>query len=168
MNNLKLITLPLTILVLVVVLITIVQLLLRKFKNRIDDEGKMKSSYSVFFSILFLVGALVVKSAISIILEIIDALLKIHPQNLAVGFLKPASLVIGVSLIWYLVWFYIVKIIFRILYPKTNDEFEMERNSLEYFLAKGIVFFSLILSVSSILEILLRNFVPAIGIPFYR
>lgn len=168
MNTLKLFTLPITILVSFILLLLIIHLVLKPFKARLDEEGKLKLSYGIWFASLFLSGANIITSIIRVGQEAADNIYKMQPKQMLVILIKSISSVVGLGFLWLLIWFFAVKFLTRIIVFKGNDEQEMSANNYGYFIVKGVILLGVVFSLSSILELVLRIAVPTIEIPFYH
>lgn len=150
-----------------IVLVLIILLLTRQLKAKKDEEGKIKISYGIWFSVLFLSGSSILTSIITISLEAISNIYKMQPKSLIGELVRTLGSVILLAFVWYFVWFFIIKLLVKIIY-NANDEQEMDNDSYGYFLIKGVVLLGTIFSLSPILELLLRTVVPTIAIPFYH
>jgi hypothetical protein len=146
----------------------ITQLLLRKVKAVNADEGKLKLSYAVLFATLFLSGSLIAVKAVSVFSEAIDNIYKINPGNSLLECFKIGSLFIGLSLVWLILWHFIVKAMSVIINGKRNDVKEIESDNYSFFLVRGILLVGFTICFLPVFEIILRSFMPNVQLPFYH
>lgn len=168
MNTLKLIAISCSIILILILLFGICYLLTKKFKARINTDGKVKLSFSIWFGAIFLAGANIVNLTLNMVFEIIDNLIKIQSNDFSLELIKGIFSVIGVGFVWFLLWFFVVKFLTKFLPFELNEIEEMEEDNYGYFIIKGVIFLSIIFSLSPVLSLLLRTFIPNIQIPFYH
>lgn len=168
MNSLKLIAVFSSIIVSLILLVIITYFLTKSFKSKINGDGKLKLSFSIWYATIFLSGASIISCMIDVILEVIDNLIKIQPANFNIELIKGISLIIGVSFGWFILWFFVVKFLSRIIPIKVDEYEEMEDDNYSYFVLKGAILIGIILSLSSVLSLILRMFIPNVEIPFYH
>ena len=104
MNTSKTIALIIAGLVTIAIVLLIIQLLLKKLKQKSELNGKLKLSYGIWFATLFIAAVLVTVKTITVLSEAIDNIYKMNAANAIVETSKAASLFIGVSAVWFLVW----------------------------------------------------------------
>lgn len=167
MNIHKLFTPPITILISFTLLLFIIHLLLKHFKAKIDEEGKIKISYGIWFAALFLSGSNIITSIVAIGLEATDNIYKMQPTGIIMELIRATACIIGLGFVWFLIWYFIVKFLIKMVY-KTDDEQEMANDNYTYFLMKGVVLLGTIFSLSAIFELMLRMTIPTIDLPFYH
>lgn len=168
MNSLKLITISCTIVISFILLLLITYILTKSFKSKINSDGKLKISFGIWYGAIFLSGADIISNLINLVSEIIDNLIKIQPSKFYVELAKAISLTMGVSFIWFLLWFFVVKFLTKIIPLKLDENEEMEDDNFSYFIIKGIMLLSIIFSLSSVLSLFLRTLIPNVEIPFYH
>ncbi|KQB99955.1 hypothetical protein [Pedobacter sp. Hv1] len=168
MNSLKLIIISCSIILLLILLLLITHLLTKNFKSKINNDGKLKISFGIWYSAIFLSGANVISIVINTLSEVVDNLIKIRPVNLYLELIKITSLVIGVGFTWLILWFIVIKFLTKITHLKMDENEEMDDDNFSYFIIKGIMLFAIIFSLSSILSLILRLFIPNIETPFYH
>ena len=168
MNIEKNFTLTLIGIVAISISITIIQFLLRKEKKKSEIDGKIKISFGIWFSSILLGATIINLKTITILNEALDYIYKVNSNELQIEIAKISSIYIGLSAIWLLIWFFIVKVFSVIFVGKRNDENEMENDNYVYFIIKGIMLICFLLGLLPIFENLLRAFLPNIEIPFYH
>ena len=168
MNPLKLITISITIVISLIVLLLMIYLLTKNFKSRIDNDGKLKLSFGIWYSAIFLSGANIISSIIQAVFETIDNLIKIQPVRLYLEIVKSLSLIVGVAFVWLVIWFFVIKFLTKIIPIRLNEQEEMEDDNFSYFLIKGVILIGVIFSLSSVLSLILRSLIPNVEIPFYH
>lgn len=168
MNSLKLIAISSTIIISLTLLLFIIYLLTKKFKSKINLEGKLKTAFGIWYTSIFLSGASIISNITSITSEVLDNLTKIRSINLYVELVKTVSLVIGAGFIWLILWFFVVTFLTKIIPIKTDETEEMEDDCFGYFMIKGAMLIGIIFSLSPILSLMLRTLIPNIEVPFYH
>ncbi len=81
---------------------------------------------------------------------------------------KIASLYIGLSVIWFLLWYLVSKVFVTIILGIQKEQEEMSLNNVYFFLIKGLIINVFIVSLSPVLEIIFRMVMPNIQLPFYH
>ena len=117
---------------------------------------------------LFLSASVIQIKSISILSEAVDNIFKLKIEGAVFEVLKTSSIYIGISSLWFLLWYFIASVFAVISIGKRDDLIEIEKDNYTYFLIKGIILFGTVISLSSVFEMLLRFFVPSIQIPFYH
>lgn len=166
--NTKLIILLISSLATISVMIFIIQFLMRKARNRISVEGKFKISFGILFTTLFLAAAIIASRSISIFAEAVDNLNKISPEKLIGESAKTGLLFIGLTGLWFFVWYYTIKILSVYITGKRNDEKEFETDNYPFFLIRGAMMIGFNLCLLPVFEIIVRAFMPNIQMPFYH
>jgi len=168
MNLLKLITISVSVTLTFLLLVFIIYFLTRKFKSKLNNDGRLKISYGIWYGALFLSGADIISTVINAVIEIIDNLIKINPTGFNLQLVKSISLIIGIGFIWFILWFFVVQFMTIALRLKTDEHQEMEDDNFSYFLIKSSILVGIIFSLSSLLMVILRAVIPNVEIPFYH
>ena len=168
MNTSKTIALIIAGLIAIAIVLLIIQLLLKKLKQKSELDGKLKLSYGIWFATLFIAAVLVTVKTMTILSEAIDNIYKMNATNAIVETSKAASLFIGLSAVWFLVWYFIANLLSTLITGNRNEVNEMEADNYAYFLIKGVLIIGFILCLSPIFETLLRAFMPSVQLPFYH
>lgn len=168
MNTSKTIALTISAIIAVAIMLFIIQLLLRKLKPKSEQEDKLNTSYGIWFSSLFIGASIVIGEAISLLSIALDNIYKNTSQNLLIEIVKTTSLFIGISVLWFLLWYFMSNLLSVTIVGKRKSQNEVEVNNISYFLIKGILIIGFIFCLSSVFEIILRNLIPSIQIPFYH
>jgi NADH:ubiquinone oxidoreductase subunit 6 (subunit J) len=82
MNTSKTVTLTIVGIVAIVIMLLVIQLLLRKLKVKSEQEGRLKTSYGVWFATLFIAATITMGKAITILSEAIDNIYKNISTNI--------------------------------------------------------------------------------------
>lgn len=151
-----------------VVILLVLQLILYKVKRKGDDQGKLKSSYGVWFVSLFVAGVINMVKAFTVLSEAIDIIYKTNLTNKVWEVAKTASLFIGLSAMWFLIWLYVSNLLSIPILGKRKDQNEIDVNNVSYFLIKGILIIGFIVCLIPAFETILRNFMPSVQLPFYH
>ena len=168
MNPSKAVTLTIAGIVAVVIIILTIQMLLRKIKTKSEHEGRLKKSYGVWFATLFIAATITMERSIMILGEALDNIYKNISTNIIGEVTKTASLFIGLSAVWFLIWYFVANLLSVTILGTRKDITETEVDNVTYFLIKGALVIGIILCLLPVLEILLRNFMPNVQIPFYH
>jgi len=168
MNTSKTVTLTIVGIVAIIILLLMIQLLLRKLKTKSEQEGKVKQSYGVWFSTLFIAATITMGRTITILGEAFDNIYKNITTNIIGEVAKTASLFIGLSSFWFLVWYFVANLLSVTFLGNRKDQNEIESDNVSYFLIKGVLLIGFILCLLPVFEIILRAFMPNVQIPFYH
>lgn len=168
MNTTKTISLIIAALAVMSIMLLIIQLLMRRIKVRISTGGKFKLSFGVFFCTLFLTTTIIASKAINLFAEAIDNIYKINSQNFIGQTARIGALFIGLSAVWFIVWYFIVNVLSISITGKRNEEKEIESDNYSYFLIKGALHIGFNVCLLPIFEIILRSFMVSIQLPFYH
>lgn len=164
----KTITLTIAGILMIAMLLSVIQLLLRKLKAVAEIDFKWKSAYGIWFSGLFTAATLIISHAITYLGEAIDNIIKIGAAHQLLDITKISSLYIGLGIAWYLLWYYVAKVFAVIIMGNKNEQEEMGLNNTHYFLIRAAIFIGIIFSFTFILDLLFRQFMPNILVPFYH
>ena len=168
MNTSKTVTLTIFGIVAIVIILLMIQLLLRKLKMKSDQEGRLKNSYGVWFATLFIAATIIMGRTISILGEAFDNIYKNVSTNIMGEVAKTASLFIGLSAFWFVVWYFVANLLSVTILGNRKDQNEIEADNVSYFLIKGILIIGFILCLLPVFEIMLRTFMPNVQIPFFH
>ncbi|KQR72327.1 hypothetical protein [Pedobacter sp. Leaf176] len=168
MNSLKLITISVSVILSFLLLIFIIYFLTNKFKSKLNEDGKIKVSFGIWYAALFLSGSDVISVVIDTVTEVIDNLLKINPPNFNLQLVQSISLIIGAGFIWFILWFLVIKFLINTIKIKVDEHQEMEDDNYGYFIIKAAMLIGLIFSLSPLLSLILRTLIPNVETPFYH
>lgn len=149
-------------------MIFIIQFLMRRVRNKISADGKLKISFGVLFTTLFLAAAIVATRCITLFAEAVDNINKISPEKLIRESAKTGLLFIGLTALWFIIWYFTIKIMSVYITGKRNDEKEFETDNYSYFLIRGAMMVGFNLCLLPVFEIIVRAFMPNIQTPFYH
>jgi hypothetical protein len=166
--NTKLIILLISSFAAISVMIFIIQFLMRKARNKTTGDGKFKISFGILFTGLFLAAAIVVSRCITLLAEAIDNINKISPDNLIGASTKTGLFFIGLTSLWFIIWYFTVKILSVYITGKRSDEKEFEVDNYSYFLIRGAMMVGFNLCLLPVYEIVIRAFMPNIQTVFYH
>jgi hypothetical protein len=168
MNPIKTMTLTLAAIVMIAMMLTVIQLLLRKIKPKSETDFKIKGAYGVWFGCLFTAACLIIVKAIVFLAEAADNIYKTGATNLFFELVKISSLYIGLSVLWLLLWHFIAKVMTVIILGSRHELEEMELNNTHYFLIRGLIVVGFVFCLSPVLEIVFRAVMPNVPLPFYH
>lgn len=168
MNTSKTVTLTIIALVAIVIMLLVIQLLLRKVKIKSEQEGRFNQSFGVWFATLFIAATILMGKTISTLGEAIDNIYKNISTNVIREVAKTASLFIGLSAFWFIIWYLIANLLAVTILGNRKAQNEIEADNVSYFLIKGVLTIGFIICLLPVFEIILRTFLPNIQIPFYH
>lgn len=168
MSSLKLITISVSVILSFLLLLFSIYFLTKKFKSKLNNDGRLKVSFGIWYAALFLSGSNVISVVINSITEVIDNLVKINPPKFNLQLVQSISLIIGVGFIWFILWFFVIKFIINAIRLKVDEHQEMEDDNSSYFIIKAAMLIGLIFSLSSLLSLILRTLIPNVEVPFYH
>ncbi|QIL38924.1 hypothetical protein G7074_06295 [Pedobacter sp. HDW13] len=168
MNSLKLITISVSVILSILLLLFIIHFFTKRFKSKLNNDGRIKVSFGIWYAALFLTGTNIISVVINTVIEVIDNLTKINPANFSLQLVKSVSLIIGVGFIWFFVWVFVTKFLIKVIKLKVDEHQEMEDDNFNYFIIKAVMLIGLIFSLSPLLSELLRTLIPSIELPFYH
>jgi len=168
MNTSKIITLAIASLVSISIMLMVVQLLILKLKPKSETDGKIKLSYGIWFSSLFISATIITSKAILVLSEALDNIYKFNLQNTVLESAKITSFYIGSAMVWFVAWVYIASFLTKIICGKRINANEIEADNCAYFLIRGMMLIGLIFCSMLVFEIMIRLFIPSIEIPFYH
>jgi len=164
----KSIVLSLAVLVALATTIMLIKVLLRKAKNKNSEDGRIKLSFGIWSTTLFLSCSLIITKAISLLSMAVDNIYKIAPAKIIPESFKEGSLFIGLSLTWLLLWYYIVNILSVLVTGKRSEAREVDTDNYVFFLISGILLIGFIICLLPAFEIILRVFIPSVDMSFYH
>lgn len=168
MNTSKTVILTIVTLVAIVVILLTIQLLLRKLKMKSELEGRLKNSYGIWFATQFVAASITMEKTITILGEAIDNIYKNISTNIYLEITKTASLFIGLSVLWFVVWYFVANLLSVTILGNRKDQNEMEADNTSYFLIKGVMIIGFLYCLLPVFETILRYFMPNVQIPFYH
>ncbi|MBK7735019.1 MAG: hypothetical protein IPI36_07175 [Chitinophagaceae bacterium] len=71
--------------------------------------------------------------AINVLSEAIDNIYKNVANNIIGEVAKTASLFIGLSAVWFIIWYFVANLLSVIIVGKRNDQNEIEADNVSYF-----------------------------------
>lgn len=148
--------------------LTLTQLLIRKEKNKSENEGKILLAYGILFSSWVISFSLLNFKTLSVLNEFADTIYNINAINPLSEIINTSVLFIGLTNTWLIIWYFITKTLSLLFTGKRNNVNEIENNNYVYFILKGVVFIGFVYSLMPVYEIVLRTFFPNIEIPYYR
>jgi hypothetical protein len=168
MNITKLLTLFLTGIMTTGIILLVIQLLVRKIKQKSESDLLVKPAYSIWYAGMFLSASLVVFKILVFSGEATDNTLKIAHTGLLLDLSKTVSLFIGIGTAWYLLTYFFAKLFAILLLGLRNEEEEMALGNTHYFLIRAATLIGLAFCLSPILDLIFRMVMPNVQLPFYH
>lgn len=168
MNNLKFIIASLIILIGIMLFLTMLNVILRKFKAKYNEEGNINLSFGIWFSTLFIACTLILEKTFFKTTESVEILLRLNTLDVYLDIGKAIGLLLGLAILWFFFWYFISHFLIKIVIREANDEAQMASNNYSYFLIKGIALIGMLVSASDLLTMILNLCVPSIEIPLFN
>ena len=139
-----------------------------KFKNlsKNNEDGKLKTSFSIWAGAIFLSSSLMLSN----MLTTLNDALNIYQSydSPIISALKTSSIFVGLSAIWIVVLIFIISILSNLIFEDRIEKQEMENDNYAYFILKSILLLGSALALLPAFESLLKVFLPIIQTPFYH
>jgi len=158
-------------------MLALIELLFRRFRVIKDEELKESPSYGIWFVGTTISASLIFWQVFSILNEAVDTIYK-QPNILLNSYkfnwtpflssLKTFTIFLGIGILWFILWYVISYLCTIMILKKRNDIEEMAANNLTYFLVRTSLHITFTISFITLLQPLLRLFLPVIPIPFYH
>ncbi len=132
MNTSKTAILTAAIIATLAMLLLMIRFLMRKAPVS-DAAGTIKLSLGIWFASLFLPGALQTGKTVTVLAEVIDHLYKLNASNSFLSCFKTASLLIGLNMLWLILWYSIANILSVITTREKNRKSRSRSGSLYLF-----------------------------------
>ncbi|HEY4194578.1 MAG TPA: hypothetical protein VGM63_03525 [Mucilaginibacter sp.] len=168
MNTVKTTTSAIAGIIVVAILLSVIQFLLRNLRSKSESDFRIKSAYGLWFSSLFIGTCLIAAKVVTFLDEAIDNIYKMNSSNPALAIAKASSLYIGLSVAWFLLWYFIAKVLSTMITGNRKEFEEMELNNTYYFLIRGLIVIGFIFSLSPVLDTIFRVVMPNVQLPFYH
>ncbi len=165
MNTTKLILLTSAVILSLSFLILIILLINRKFRSQRKNDAPDNSAYSIHFAFQFISGVLITSKVLFLLNETVDMLNKTS-DKVWVECIRPGSILIGLGLAWFIFWYFFVAVLSILATGKRDLNKELESNHKSYAIERGVLLMGFIFCLQPVLELILRNFIPSMEIPF--
>ena len=165
MNISQTLILAVTGIICIALLLLAMQIKLKKLSKN-NDDGKLKTSFSIWAGAIFLSSSLM----ISKMLTLLNDALNIYKSfdSPIISTLKTSSIYVGLTAIWIIVIIYIINILSNLIFEDRKEKQEMESDNYPYFILKSLMLIGSTLAQFPAFESLLKIFLPIIQIPFYH
>jgi ABC-type uncharacterized transport system permease subunit len=152
-----------------VLLSLLLQFITKKLRYKTENENKLNTSYTIWFTSIILSFFVLLKPALEQIENAIEIIIFSKTiENTFFEVIEKIILNIGFTFITTFVLYLLINLIFKISNGTKNDPIEMENNNYNYFLIKGITLLVLTFSLSTIFNHFLQWFAPTVDTIFYR
>ncbi|MDH7462591.1 hypothetical protein QEG73_14940 [Chitinophagaceae bacterium 26-R-25] len=168
MENTKAVILSIAAFISLAIIIMVIQFLSRKLKNKSHEDGKIKLSFGIWFSTFFLSASLIMARTIVVFGEAVDNVYKITPDRGLFESFKKGSLFIGLSILWLLIWYIAVNRLSYLVMGKRKPANEIDIDNYTFFIVRGILLIGFTICLLPAFDIILREFIPSVQIPFYH
>lgn len=148
--------------------LVIIQLIIRKEKAKSENEGKIRLAYGVLFVSCLIASLMLNIKGMTIFGEYMDTFYKVNRNPVLMPVIKTCVLFIGLINIWFVVWYFGLKVFALLFVGKKSAIIEIENDNYVYFLMTGVVFLGFINVLMPVFDIVLRFFLPDLEIPYYR
>lgn len=168
MNLLKPLAIASTVILSFMLLLLTAYLFTKKHKSRLDEDGKLKRSYALWYAAIFLAGTKVIAQVLDISVEISDIVIKTRPNGLILTLTKAIALVVGSAFMWFVLCVFATQVLIPFVSFKTSESEEMADDHLGYFVIKSAMLIGVVFCSAAVVSLFLKTFVPAIQIPYYH
>lgn len=152
-----------------IILFLLLQFLTKKLKFKTENENKLSTSYTIWFTSILLSFFILLKPALEQIENAIEIIIFSKTiENTFLEVMENIILNIGFTFIITFIFYLLVNLIFKISNVTKNDNIEMENNNFNYFLIKGTTLLLLTFSLSIVYNHFLQWFAPIVDTIFYR
>lgn len=149
-------------------LIFLIKILSRKFRLHSETDSGTKLSYGIHISGILIGGALICAKALPLIPEGFEIQWNQHNESFILDAFQFVATILGFSLVWIAVAYFIVQAFTSILFGPRQEAIEMERDNFSFFASKAVAFIGLSIIAGSVIESFLRLFMPVPDVPFYH
>jgi hypothetical protein len=165
MNITQALTLFVTGLISIALLLFAMQIKFKKLSKN-NEDGKLKTSFSIWAGTIFLSSSLM----LSKMLTILNDALNIYKSfdSPIISALKTSSIYVGLSAIWIVILVFIINILSNLIFEDRKEKQEMENDNYAYFILKSLMLVGSTLALLPAFESLLKIFLPIIQTPFYH
>lgn len=166
MNRTNLITLLITGPVAVTVVLTAINLILRKLRSAGEEDLRMRPAYGIWFCGLLLSALLPQVQVILLLSEATDNILKMNFAAINLEVAKTAILFTGIGVLW----FFLLSLVSRgfavLLVGLRKEGEEMALGNTYYFLVRAVLLLGLTVMMMPALVLVLRGLMPSVSLPF--
>jgi hypothetical protein len=134
--------------------------------SRNNEDGKLKSSFSIWVGAIFLASSLMISKMLTTLNDAINIYKSFNSPIISA--LKTSSIFIGLSAIWMLVLILIINILSILIFEDRKEKQEIQNDNYNYFILKSLILIGSTLALSPAFESLLKIFLPIIQTPFYH
>ena len=145
-----------------------IQFFVKELRKKATSNNTLNLSFGLWFGSLLLSITLLLSKALEVMNDEIDVLIAFPKEGIYLEIFKAGSIFIGLTFLWFVISFYIIKVFSRLIFSSSIDEIEIEQNNSSYFLIKGFVFITFIIVLLPIFESLLRGFILSVDTPIYH
>lgn len=165
MNISQALTLFVTGLISIALLLFAMQIKFKKLSKN-NEDGKLKTSFSIWAGTIFLSSSLM----LSKMLTILNDALNIYKSfdSPIISALKTSSIYVGLSAIWIVILVFIINILSNLIFEDRMEKQEMENDNYAYFILNSLMLVGSTLALLPAFESLLKIFLPIIQTPFYH
>lgn len=159
----------------ILLLIVIVHLLNRRFIGIKDELNKESTTYGIWYAGTIISAGLIFWQSITVSKETIE---NVYQQSLIIQntkaelpfwiAMKSAILLLGVSALWFILWYYITIASTKLIVGNKDDREEMLAFNTNYFLVRAGLQISFSLIFLPFLLFILRGFLPQTSVTFYH
>lgn len=146
----------------------VLKLTIKRYKNEFNPAEELKTAMAVWTGSLFLSLAIVWAKMLSVLLEAVNISLKVNTEKILPELLRIISLFFAVGVFWFALLFWVGKLVCLLIPVRRNAKEEMELDGVGYFLVRGVILVGLAVCFLTLEEVVLRVFVPGVGVPYFH
>lgn len=161
----QVIALFLTGLVSIGLLLVLLQLRFKKV-SKINEDGKLKSSFSLWIGAIFLSTCIILSKALTTLNEGLNIYKSFDSPIL--NLFKIVSIFIGLSFLWIFIISITINLLSNLIFEDRKEKQELEIDNYNYFILKSLLLLGSTIALLQVFENLLKIFLPVIQTPFYH
>ncbi|UMY64358.1 MULTISPECIES: hypothetical protein [unclassified Flavobacterium] len=150
-----------------ILLLYLIQLLSRKYRDLLETEEGTRPAFTAHFTGLLVSGALLLAKVLPLVPEGFGVLWSQYNRSFVFETMQLIATLTGFTFFWIITLYFLNTALLGIILGKRNERIEMERNNTSFFWIKGTCLFGFSLVAASVLEPFLRQFLPELDVPLY-
>ncbi len=151
-----------------IISLLIIRIVLKKQRQSSTTAGTIQLSFAISFIGCIAATTFINVQLLGILNELLDIAHRIDIKTTLWSIFKNSFFLTGLANIWFIIWYFIAQTLSNLIVPGRNEMAEADNNNHAYFLVRSAILTSCIFCSISVLEMLLRSFLPAIEAAVYH
>jgi uncharacterized membrane protein len=152
-----------------VLLLMTLQFIVKKRNIKPAEDGKLNTSYTIWFASILISFFLLLKPALEQIENAIEVIIFSKTiDDTFIQVMQRIAINIGFTYFFTFLAYYTIHNVLKFTFGKRNDSIEIEKNNKEYFMIKGILLILFVFSLITIFQHFLQWFAPTVDTIFYH